>query len=296
MNLDYLHYFVVLSKIKHFGRAAEQLYITQPTLSYAIAALEKELNAPLFIRKGKNVALTEEGSIFLKYAEKSLSELQAGINAVQRNNKIESVIKLAIVQTYFVPQIIKPFLAIKKNQAITFALHHDNTYKIIDKLKKDECDLGICYQVHDEPSLEFIPIKESKLVLVVPQGHNLAAFDEIDLGDIANLPLICSAREPFVRNFVGNLFQSIGVTPNIVCETETSSAAASLVANHFGISVMPKFPMLKNYPVKAIPIARPKYELKIALTYVKNRERTPVIESFCSYVIEKSSALSTDDV
>ena len=78
MTLQQLRYFCVTAEVLHYTRAAELLYISQPSLSYALSRLEKELNMPLFEKRGKQVALTTYGAEFLPYAKRALSELSKG--------------------------------------------------------------------------------------------------------------------------------------------------------------------------------------------------------------------------
>lgn len=78
MNISQLQYFCKLAELQHYTKAAEQLYITQPTLSNSIARLEEELGVPLFEKSGRNVRLTKYGKEFNKYATKALNALHEG--------------------------------------------------------------------------------------------------------------------------------------------------------------------------------------------------------------------------
>lgn len=78
MNLNHLHYFRVLAKTEHYTQAANQLDITQPSLSHAIAALEKDLGCYLFEKQGRNIKLTKYGRIFYEYIDKGLQEVDLG--------------------------------------------------------------------------------------------------------------------------------------------------------------------------------------------------------------------------
>ena len=79
MNLDHLRYFVKLAEVRHYTRAAEQLCISQPSLSHAINQLESELGVPLFERSGRNTTLTRFGEEFLECAQRSLDALDVGM-------------------------------------------------------------------------------------------------------------------------------------------------------------------------------------------------------------------------
>lgn len=84
MNLDYLRYFVKLAEVRHYTRAAEQLCISQPSLSHAIRQLETELGVPLFEKNGRNTALTRFGTDFLSCAQRTLAALDDGVTALQK--------------------------------------------------------------------------------------------------------------------------------------------------------------------------------------------------------------------
>ena len=94
MNLFYLRYFVTLAHVKHYTKAAEQLCITQPSLSHAIAQMEKELGVPLFEKNGRNTMLTPFGREFLSCAEHTLSTLDDGIASLQRSARGSGLIRL----------------------------------------------------------------------------------------------------------------------------------------------------------------------------------------------------------
>lgn len=89
MNLNQLYYFKTLAKYQHYTKASQELFISQPSLTYAIKELEKELGTKLFIKKGRNVYLSENGKVFLSYVDKSLKTLNEGILKVQNIKKTQ---------------------------------------------------------------------------------------------------------------------------------------------------------------------------------------------------------------
>ena len=88
MNLNQLHYFAKLAEVEHYTKAAEELSISQPSLSHAISNLEKELQVPLFERHGRNVTMTKYGEMFLKYVQDSLHILNLGVERIQEAARI----------------------------------------------------------------------------------------------------------------------------------------------------------------------------------------------------------------
>ena len=92
MNLDYLRYFVKLAEVRHYTRAAEQLCISQPSLSHAIRQLETELGVPLFEKNGRNTTLTRFGTDFLSCAQRTLAALDDGVTALQKSARGSGVV------------------------------------------------------------------------------------------------------------------------------------------------------------------------------------------------------------
>ena len=84
MNLNQLYYFQTVARLQHFSKAADELHISQPSLSYAMSSLEKELETCLFEKQGRNVVLTKYGKFFLEHVDRSLEELEAGIRQLKK--------------------------------------------------------------------------------------------------------------------------------------------------------------------------------------------------------------------
>lgn len=87
MNLNHLYFFKTLAGLEHYAKAAKVLSISQPSLSYAIAGLERELGVPLFEKKGRNVVLTECGKAFEEYVSGAINQLEDGVQFVRKMNE-----------------------------------------------------------------------------------------------------------------------------------------------------------------------------------------------------------------
>ena len=123
MNLYHLRYFVQLAHTRHYTRAAEQLCITQPSLSHAISQLENELGLPLFEKTGRNTELTRFGEQFLECAERTLSTLDEGVEELKRVSRGEGLIRLGLLRTLgvdYVPDVVSRFLAANSGKKIRF--------------------------------------------------------------------------------------------------------------------------------------------------------------------------------
>ncbi|EQH34488.1 bacterial regulatory helix-turn-helix, lysR family protein [Clostridioides difficile DA00238] len=129
-----------MAHLEHYTKAAENLSITQPSLSHAISLLENELGVALFEKEGRNIVLTKYGKIFLKDVEKSLEILDSSVKSLKITGTGEGQIDLAFLRTLgtdFIPDIVHKFLKSNPAKSIDFKFHTGVTTDIIQVLKKE---------------------------------------------------------------------------------------------------------------------------------------------------------------
>ena len=144
MNLSHLRYFVELAHSRHYTRAAEHLFITQPSLSHAIGQLESELGVPLFERSGRNTTLTRLGEEFLVCAERTLSTFDSGVESLRRSAQGEGLIRLGLVRPLgvdFRPDLAARFLSENPGKEIHFTFSTGVTQQLLDGLLARRYDL-----------------------------------------------------------------------------------------------------------------------------------------------------------
>lgn len=292
MNLSQLQYFRTLAKEEHYTRAAQILSITQPSLSHAIAQLEQELGTRLFEKKGRNVVLTRYGKIFLPYVEESLKVLEEGVQRTKAlNGSKEGIIHLAYIYTLgstFVPKMVRRFLDAYPDYHIDFHFIVGTTGDIIEGLKNDQYDMVFSSYQDGEPDIDFRQIGDQKLVLAVPKDHPLAMYDSVDLKDTVDYPQIYFQKGSGLRPVVDQMYEQISVFPKIASEIEEDGSMAGLVAQGFGIAVMPDIPILKTLDVKTLTITNPEYERHVYLATMKKRYLSPVAKSFIQFVMQET--------
>ena len=254
---------MTLAHVKHYTKAAEQLCITQPSLSHAIAQMEKELGVPLFEKNGRNTMLTPFGREFLSCAEHTLSTLDDGIASLQRSARGSGLIRLGFVRPLgieFVPHLAADFLRAYPENDIRFTFHTGITQHLLDDLAQRKVDLLFCSKPQDDLKFTAVPVQKQELVVIVPQNHPLAARsakDGICLSDTASYPHIYFTKTSGIRSVIDDMFHRENVIPNIVYETEEDEVIAGLVAQDFGIAVVPYMDLLSKLPVRILPILSP---------------------------------------
>lgn len=289
MNLFYLRYFVTLAHVKHYTRAAEQLCITQPSLSHAISQLENELGVPLFEKSGRNTTLTRFGEEFLVCAEHTLSTLDAGVSSIRKSARGEGLIRLGFLRTLgveFIPRLAAGFLKKNAELDIHFTFHTGVTQHLLEGLAARKYDLIFCSEPLEKENLTVIPIQKQDLVLITPKDHPLASRNDIDLEETLLYPHIFFDKSSGIRNVVDRMFSQIGRQPEIAYETEEDQVIAGLVAQKFGIALVPYMDLLLKLDVKILSIRSPSCERAIFMINDNRIYMPPPVKRFREFVAD----------
>lgn len=287
MNLYQLRYFSLLAKTGHFRKTAEQLCITQSSLSHSISLLEQELGGTLFEKQGRRSVLTPKGSQFLKYVEKSLDVLDEEILNMRHIAMGAGVIELGFLRTLgvgFLPEMAHRFLEEQKEKTIQFKFHTGITASLLEGLKDEKYDIVFCTKRENEPDIHFIPVSKQDLVVIAPKNHPLSGHESTNLKELAPYPQIYFSQASGLRGIVDNLFQKIQVKPQIAYEIDEDIVIAGFVSKGFGVAVVPYMTDLLRMDVKIIQISYPDWERKFYMAALKTHHMTPVVKNFYDYV------------
>lgn len=217
MDLRVLRYFLMVAKEQSFTKAAEQLNITQPTLSRQLAALEKELGAKLFRRGGHSITLTNEGLLLKRRAleivdleDKILSEFKGD------NEAIEGKITIGCGEFNAVEILAKICGSYReKYPLVQFALHTGTADHISEMMNKGLVDIGIFLEPVNTEGLDYIRIQGSDhWVVTIKADDPLAVKDVITKKDLIGLPLILPERtniQSELANWFGRDFSRLNV-------------------------------------------------------------------------------------
>ena len=290
MNLIHLRYFAELAHTHHYTRAAEQLCITQPSLSHAINQLEAEVGGPLFEKTGRNTELTCYGEQFLSHVESALKTLDEGVDALRRGAKGEGVIRVGMVRPVgvkFIPDLARQFMEANPDKDIRFTFSTDVTQKLVEGLHARHFDLIFSSRPQQDTGLSSVVVLHQKLVLIVPKEHPLAVFDEIDLNQTLSYPYVYFAESSGLRYEVDKLFELIGKRPQIAYEIVEDQVTAGLVARNFGIAVVPEMEILPSLDVKVIRIRKPIWQRNIYMVKHDRVYMPKVVQDFREFVMKQ---------
>jgi DNA-binding transcriptional LysR family regulator len=192
MDLDQLHTFLEIVRLKSFSKAAQTCFRTQPAISAQVRQLEQELNATLFERLGTRIALTAAGKIFAEYAEQILAlrrQAQDAINELERTPRGELVIAAnEATCIYVLPQVFSEF----KKQFPQVQLLVDRSYgaRVVQAVLDNLADFGITQLPVEEKKLQVARIHIDEIRLLVPADHELARRASVTCRDLKGYPLL----------------------------------------------------------------------------------------------------------
>jgi DNA-binding transcriptional LysR family regulator len=295
MTLQQLKCLLVMSEVLHFTKAANQLYISQPSLSYAIAELEKELGVPLFERQGNHTCMTKYCESFLPYVKQIFATLNDGkAHLSEMLDASTGKINLGYIYSVsfdFVPRMLELFYADQGNSRITFEFFQGLHLVLIEKLKAGSLDLLLSANPH-EKTIAGIPLFKQELFVVVPENHRLGNKKEACLADIKDEPLVTLSKSSDIRNHLIKCFDKIGAKPIIAGEVAECIGMSALVQANLGIAITPLSPTFEGGNLKVLRFCeeeRNAMHRDIHLLWLKDHRLEPSAKRFRDFIIERSA-------
>lgn len=239
MELRVLRYFLTVAKEQSFTKAAEQLHITQPTLSRQISGLEEELETVLFNRNGRNITLTDEG-LLLKRRALEIIDLEDKIVDEFKENEdvVDGVITIGCGEFAAVETLAKIIEGYKrKYPMVQIALHTGTADNVLEMMNKGLIDIGLFLEPTNTENLDYIRIKDSDWWVVGMRPDDpLAEKEYITKEDLLNLPLILPERysvQSELANWFGKDFEKL----NIAFTSNLGTNAGVIAINGLGYPV-----------------------------------------------------------
>ncbi len=235
--------FVAVAEEMHFGRAAERLYVAQSAVSQQVKRLEQELGVELLTRNKRRVSLTEPGRVFLDEARRTLWQAEKGVEAARRASRGQVgrlVVGFIGPTTYsIVPEVLGIYR--RRFADVELVLHEWTSAQQTERLREGYLQVGFVRSPVDLDALAVEHTFREPVVVVLPEGHALAALDEVPVEMLADDPFIFVPRhkEPHSFDRYISLCQQAGFTPRVVQESYHVHILAALVAAGVGVGMAP---------------------------------------------------------
>lgn len=241
MELAQLEAFLQVAHHRSFSRAAESLFLTQPSVTARIQSLERELGERLFERTGRSVTLTDAGHAFIPHAQRALTAVQEGADAIDsvRHGDVGSIRVAAssTIATYVLPPILKRF----REQRPRVHVHLNSsgaTEDAVEKLLAGLVHMAIC-RLSPHPEVESLHLYNDDLALVVSPSHPFAKRGRVPLTEAGKEPFLFFERTSSYHGLVYSMFLRQGVAPESVMELDSMEAMKHMVEAGLGIAVLP---------------------------------------------------------
>lgn len=268
---NYYKYIYAAYKLGSFTKAAEKLYVTQPTLSMAIKKVEDHLHMPLFYREGKSVTLTPVGKLYIKSIEKMMSietDLQAEIRDIERlETGTVRIGGTQYINSCILPPVIAQF--IQRYPKIDIQLKEQEPSKNLTDLAKGKIDFCCNAGTIDIPDLKKVPLFQDQIYLAVPDAYNQPDWlpweldlegppwsepKSIPLSDaLFQLPIILLAAPSNLQACVRNAYADAHRQPHIVLQAEQQETSLQLACAGIGAAFVGE-QMLRHRKPKAMHI------------------------------------------
>lgn len=290
-TLRQLQVFEAIVRLGSFTRAAEELFLTQPTVSMQIKKLADSLGLPLFEHVGRNVRPTEAGMELYQSCRKifeTLANLEmkiADLKGVKRGR-----LRLGVITTakYFAPEVLGEFCQLYPG--IEIALKVSNRERIFERINANEDDLYIIGQPpSDQLDIETFPVAPNPLVVMAPRNHPLVGRKNIPLSEIAEEPFILREPGSGIRDATLKVFDETGNRPNVRMELGSNEAIKHAIVGGLGLSVQSLHTLTLEGPegpvaildVQGFPIMRQWF-----LAYPRGKELSLVAQAFLEYSLK----------
>jgi LysR family hydrogen peroxide-inducible transcriptional activator len=241
VTLTDLKYIVALARERHFGRAADRCFVSQPTLSVAVKKLEDELGVILFERSPQEVRVTPIGERIVAQAEKVLGETtQLTEIAASGKNPLVGPLRLGVIYTigpWLLPRLV-PLLR-QRAPEMPLLLEEDYSHRLLERLKTTELDVAILALPVAEPGLVAQPVYDELFRVLMPVDHPWVKLKAVDPANLLDQPLLMLGRGNCFRDQVLDLCARAGEGGPQVLEGSSLETIRHMVASGVGITVMP---------------------------------------------------------
>ncbi|MED4072122.1 LysR family transcriptional regulator [Priestia endophytica] len=293
MEWHHFEYFQMLARTEHMTQSAKLLSISQPALSRSISRLEEEVGVPLFDRQGRSISLNKYGHLFLKRVERIMKEFEEGKREIQALlDPEEGEISLGFLHTLgpsYIPRLISSFREVYPKTK--FRLYQNNSHTLLRQLEEGEIDICLLSNMEIKHPIHWRILRKEELFLSVPTCHRFSHYESILLEEVREEKFVLLKKGYSLRSITDQLFERVGIIPNITFEGEEVPTIAGLISAGFGISLLPRLHKPEESNVIQIPVRSPKCERLIGLAWNEKTYMSAPTLNLKNFVLECKNEL-----
>ncbi|MDP9319698.1 MAG: LysR family transcriptional regulator [Chloroflexota bacterium] len=241
MQLAQLQGLVEIARAGSIGRAAEQLFITQPALTARLKALEAELECQVVVRGRGGSRLTDAGRALLPYAERAIAAADEGAQRARelaggRTDAI-AIGAAPAVSAYVLPVVLRHLRATYPDARLSVRSGHSE--ELLELVLRGDVQVGVMRPLR-HPEITTMPVYEDRLILVAHRGHRFTRLPHIRMRDLADEQLVMFDRASSYHDLTRVMFRTAGVQPRSFLEVDNIDAAKRMVQEELGVALLPQ--------------------------------------------------------
>jgi LysR family hydrogen peroxide-inducible transcriptional activator len=296
MNLRDLRYFVALAETRHFGKAAERSFVSQPTLSAQIKKLENYLGVQLIERQPRKVTLTETGTKILPLARRIVQESDEIVSlARNEHDPLSGKLKVGLIPTigpYLLPLVARKLR--KQLPRLKVMLYEHQTQPLLEKLRAGDIDLGILALPVPLDGLEARSLYDENFTLAVPTNSPLAKRSNVRIDDLKGETLLLLEDGHCLRDQALEVCSRIDVKESEDYRATSLETLRQMVAAGLGITLLPQLatrgPFGSGQGLAVKEFARPVPSRTVGAVWRKSTARTDAIKAVCDAIQSSMSS------
>ena len=295
ISLRQLQIFEAIARLDGFTRAAEELHLTQPTVSMQMKKLESNVGLPLFEQMGKQIFMTDAGKMLLTHTRHILNALSnAEMEIADMKGLKTGTLKLAVVTTakYFAPRALGKFCELYPG--VDVALKVTNRERLLERLSQNTDDLYIIGRPPTSDDVEFEPYMANPLVVIATRSHPLYGHRNIEPEQLAQYPFLIREPGSGTRMAVEEFFSMHNIKLNVRMELGSNEAIKHAIDAGLGISVLSRHSLalvgvegrLAVLDVKGFPL-----EWQWHVGHGKGKQLSIIAKTFLHFIKTESNSI-----
>jgi DNA-binding transcriptional LysR family regulator len=288
-----LQVFHTVARLLSFTKAAEQLHMTQPAVTFQIRQLEDQFNTRLFDRTHNRISLTEAGKRVFDYADRIFALNIEMENAVREiTGEISGILILGASTTiaeYMLPALLGDFK--RKYPEVAIRLRVSNTEGIVSMVENNTIDLGVVEAPVSNKNLVVEECRKDQLVLIVPPNHELASRKTFDISELKDYPYICREEGSGTREVLRDSMENVGVEQgglSVVMELGSPESIKGAVEAGMGVSILSRSTVSKELRLGSLVAINlePNVERPFSFVHQKHKLRLRAMEELFRFAKE----------
>ncbi|MCW8908809.1 MAG: LysR substrate-binding domain-containing protein [Sedimenticola sp.] len=294
MNLRDLKYIIAVAEARHFGKAAERCFVSQPTLSGQIKKMEEELGVTIFERSNRSVEITPVGQEILHHARQIMEQAEA-IQQVSKRHQdpLAGPLRIGAIPTlspYLMPLILAPLR--KRHPQMQLVLSEEMTGTLLQRLQRHEIDAALLATPADSPELDTLPLFDEPFWVAYPRNHPFYTRDKIAQSDLDSENLLLLAEGHCLADQAMAVCHLQRQSEGEMADLRAASLETliQLVGAGYGITLIPALAMRGSWAsgsgVVAQPLAAADASRRVALVYRHSFPRQAALQALAAVILD----------